>query len=220
MNPFENLSSSQKTRLLSLLQVHIYKYNKQQEILSTIKRENIICIVITGTVQIIKIDYNGNEIILENLKENDIFGSNISDINNENCEIIAKEYTEILVIDYDILLNEKNFNYSYFNIFFKNVFDIINNKYRETNNKIRILEEKTIRNRLLEYFEIEYKKTSLRTITLPFNLKDLADYIAVNRSAMFRELKSLKEEKFISIKGKKITLLYKRNGETSLFYNT
>ena len=39
-------------------------------------------------------------------------------------------------------------------------------------------------------------------------IKDLADYFAVNRSAMFRELKNLKEEKFIKIDGKKITLLY------------
>ena len=79
------------------------------------------------------------------------------------------------------------------------------------NEKIRILEKKTIRDKLLEFFEIEYKKTYLKTIELPFNLKDLADYIAVNRSAMFRELKNLKEEKFISVKGKRITLLYKAN---------
>ena len=74
---------------------------------------------------------------------------------------------------------------------------------------VRILEKKTIRDKLLEYFEIEYRKTYIKTIELPFNLKDLADYIAVNRSAMFRELKNLKDERFIAIKGKRITLLYK-----------
>ena len=80
---------------------------------------------------------------------------------------------------------------------------------REKNERINILEKKQIREKLLEFFEIQYKKAHTKTITLPFHLKDLADYIAVNRSAMFRELKNMKEEKVIEIKNKKITLLYK-----------
>ena len=61
----------------------------------------------------------------------------------------------------------------------------------------------------MEFFEIKFKKTHSRVITLPFSLKDFADYIAVNRSAMFREIKSLKDDKIIDLKGRKITLLYK-----------
>ena len=44
---------------------------------------------------------------------------------------------------------------------------------------------------------------------LPFTFRDLADYLAVNRSAMFRELKHMKDEKFIEVNDRKITLLYK-----------
>ena len=89
------------------------------------------------------------------------------------------------------------------------MFDIINFKFRETNERVKILEKKQIRDKLLEYFEIEYKKNHNQTFILSFTLRDLADYIAVNRSAMFRELKHLKEEKIIELKDKKITLLYK-----------
>ena len=60
-----------------------------------------------------------------------------------------------------------------------------------------------------EVSEIEYNKTFLRNINLDFSLRELADYLAVNRSAMFRELKRLKEDKFIKINGRRITLLYK-----------
>ena len=41
-----------------------------------------------------------------------------------------------------------------------------------------------------------------------FTFKELAEYLAVDRSAMTRELKNLKEAGFIDIKSKKITLLY------------
>ena len=207
--PFDELSKAQITLLYDLLEVHIYKYSKNQEILPTIKSENIIGIILDGKAQIIYIEYNGNEIIVEDLVKDSVFGSNISSTDDDNCEIIAKEDTEVLVIDYNKLMNPKNLGHPYFDIFFRNMFEIITTKLRERNDRIRILEKKQIRDKLLEYFEIEFKKTFSRNIYLPFHFKDLADYIAVNRSAMFRELKSLREEKFIDVQDRKITLLYK-----------
>jgi len=208
-SPFEELSSSQINKLYNLLGVHIYKFNKNQEILPTIKTGNIIGIILDGYAQIINIEYNGNEIIMENLLVNSVFGTNISSTNSEDYQIIAKEDTQVLVIDYNKLMNPVNLKYNYFNIFFRNLFDIINVKFKEKNERVKILEKKQIREKLLEYFEIEHKKNRLRTINLPFTFRDLADYLAVNRSAMFRELKHLKDEKFIEVKDRKITLLYK-----------
>ena len=208
-NPFNNLSKIQINKLNKLLDVHIYKYHKNQEIIPTIKTSNIIGIVLKGKAQIIRIEYNGNEILVEELEENNIFGSNISSTNTDDYQIIAKEDIEIVVIDYNKIMNPINLQYNYFNIFLKNLFDIINMKIKEKNERIRILEQKQIRNKLLEFFEIEYRKTHSKNIYLTFSLKDLADYISVNRSAMFRELKNLKEERFIKISNRRITLLYK-----------
>ena len=44
-------------------------------------------------------------------------------------------------------------------------------------------------------------------INLPVSLSDLADYLSVDRSAMMREMKKMKQEEMISAKGSKITLL-------------
>ncbi len=208
-NPFENLSKNQINKLFHILGVHIYNFKKNQEILPTIKYENIISIILQGHAQIINIEYNGNEIIMENLYKDDIFGTNISATNSEYTQIIAKEDTKVLVIDYDKLVNPLNLKYTYFNIFLMNIFDIINKKFREKNERVKILEKKQIREKLLEYFEIEHKKTRQRNIYLPFTFRDLADYLAINRSAMFRELKHMKDEKFIEVNDRKITLLYK-----------
>ena len=208
-SPFEGLSRLQVEKIYDLLDVHIYKFNKNDAILPTIKGGNILGIISYGSAIISYIEYNGNEIILENLSKDSVFGSNISIINIDNCDITAKEDTEVLVIDYNKLINQRNLKYPYFAIFLNNLFDIINSKFKTTNERVRILEKKQIRDKLLEYFDIEYRKTLNRNIILPYALKDLADYISVNRSAMFRELKNLKEERFIEIKGKRITLLYK-----------
>ena len=207
--PFQDLTKSQITKLYDLLGVHVYTFNDNQEILPTIKNENIIGIILDGYAQILNIEYNGNEIITENLYKNSIFGSNISLTNSENYQIIARQETTVLVIDYDKLINPKNLVHNYFNIFLRNLFDIINIKFKEKNERIKILEKKQIRDKLLEYFEMEHKKSRLKSIYIPFSFKDLADYLAVNRSAMFRELKHLKDENLIEIKNRRITLLYK-----------
>lgn len=209
-SPFDGLTKLQVNKLLDLLGVHSYKFNKSEEILPTIKSKNIIGIIRSGSADVLNIEYNGNEILMEELIEDSVFGTNISSTNKESCQIISKEdNTEVLVIDYDKLVNPRNLKYSYFNIFFRNLFDIINTKLKERNERINILEKKQIRDKLLEYFETQHRKSRSRFIYLPFDFKDLADYIGTNRSAMFRELRNLKEDRLIEVKGKRITLLNK-----------
>lgn len=208
-SPFEELTKLQINKLFDLLGAHFYTFNKNQEILPTIKNNNIIGIIMDGSAEIINIEYNGNEILIEELTKDSIFGTNISGTNNENYQIIAKQDTLVAIIDYDKLINPNNLKHNFFNIFFRNLFEIINTKSKEKNERIRVLEKKQIREKLLEYFNIKHKKSFSNYFYLPFSFKDLADYLAVNRSAMFRELKHLKEEGFIEIHNRKITLLYK-----------
>lgn len=210
-NPFKGLSQIQIDKLYRLLSVNIYNFKKDDEILLTIKNDNIIAIILEGSAQIVNIDYNGNEILVEHLIKDSVFGTNMSLINDENCNILAIEPTSVLVIDYKRIMKSENIKYKYFNIFFSNLFDIISSKYRETNKRIQILEKKQIRDKLLEYFNLEYRKSRLNYFYLPFSFKELADYLAINRSAMFREIKSLKEEGFIDVNGRKITLLNEKS---------
>ncbi len=207
INPFENISEIQKNRLFNLLQVHIYSYKKNQEILPKAKAEDIICILLEGSANIISIDYEGEEHLIEELIPNSVFGTYISSINNNEYQILAKEDSKVVVIDYN-KFDEKNISYSYYNVFVNNLFSIVNEKLKDKNDRIRILTKKSIRDKLLEYFAIEYEKNHSRIIYLPSSFKDLADYFAVNRSAMFREIRSMKDENFIKVDGKKITLLY------------
>ena len=206
--PFEGLTKLQIGKLLVLLGVHRYKYSKGEEIIPTIKNDNIIGIILDGFAQIINIEYNGNELVQENLGKDSVFGTTISATNSESCQIIAKEDTEVLIIDYSRLMRPENLTHNYFNIFLSNLYDIMSNKFRETNERVKVLEKKQIREKLLKFFEIEHKKSHSKNIYLNFALKDLADYLAVDRSAMFRELKHLKDDKLIEVDGRKIKILY------------
>ena len=75
--------------------------------------------------------------------------------------------------------------------------------------RIELLTKRSTRDKLIGYLTLLSTRTLSKTFSLPFSLTDLADYLSVDRSAMMRELKLLKEEGFIEKNGNKITLLYK-----------
>ena len=207
MNPFFNITDDDKIKLLKDLEALTYTFDKNEEILKKIKNRNFIGIILEGIIQIIKTDYNSNRTIIEELSDNDIFGSKISSLSNNEYTITTKDKTNIIIIDYEQLIKSNNTN-NYYNKFIKNLLEIIINSINDKNNRIEILTKKTIRNKLLEYFKIVSTKNKSKNIYLPFTFTDLADYLAIDRSAMTRELKYLKEEGFIEIKNKRITLLY------------
>lgn len=207
-DPFFNINSNQKNKLLKELEALTFNFKKHTAILEKIKNDDFIAIIVDGFVQIIKTDYNGNRTIIEELGENNMFGSKISSLNNSEYSVEALEDTKIIIIDYTSIINN-NSNNKYYNQFIKNLLEIIIDSISDKNNRIEILTKKTIRNKLLEYFKIVSKRNGSRNIYLPFTFTDLADYLAIDRSAMSRELKYLKEEGFIEIKGRRITLLYR-----------
>lgn len=204
---FYNISNANKLKILKDLEANTLSFKKNTIILSSIRKDNIICIVLEGYLQIVKNNYNGTRSIIEDLKENSIFTTKTSFISNNEYNIITKEDSKILLIDFSNILNSVE-NKSYFTTFLKNLLKIMSDKNEESNERVQILSNNSIRNKLLTYFKIMSKRNKSKIIYLPFNFTDLADYLSINRSAMTRELKSLKEEGFIEINNRKIKLLY------------
>ncbi len=204
-NLFYNISALNKQKILKSLEANTLQFKKNNMILTNIKEDNIICIIIEGYLQIIKTDYNGDRTIIEELYEDDVFGSRMSSISNNEYGVITKEDSKIIIIYFNEIINN-NLNTPYYNQFLKNLLHIMSDKMNKNNERVEILTNKTIRNKLLAYFKITSKKNNSRIIYLPYTFTDLADYLGVDRSAMYRELKNLKEEGLIEIKNKKITL--------------
>ena len=204
---FYNINEDNNNDLLRQFEAINVVCKKNQRILSSIRSDHYICMVISGHVQIIRNDFNGDVIIIEDLLDNSLFGSILSNITNPEYEIITKDDSVLMVIDWDNIINCSN-NTDYYNQFMKNLLKIMYEKVQENNIRIEILGCKTIREKLLSYFNMMVGNTTNRVFYLPFNYSDLAKYLAINRCAMAREIKALKNDRMIEIKGKRIELLY------------
>lgn len=202
---FKNISFLEQKKLLKSLEMRISSYPENIKIPSTIN-EDMIGLIICGSIEISKIDYNGNKIIIEELFENGIVSKNFLN-STEDVKIKTTSETEILFLDYENIFRFENSNLRYYNQFIKNLLEITNNIIKEKNERIEILTKKTIRDKLLTFLYIEARKHGSKNIYLPFSFTDLAYFLSVDRSALSREVNNLKKEGFISTKGRIITLI-------------
>lgn len=72
--------------------------------------------------------------------------------------------------------------------------------------RLEVLSQRTIREKLQCYFSLLNARYRTSTFTLPFSFSALADYLSVDRSAMMRELKKMKEDGLIQTDRHEITL--------------
>ncbi len=205
-NVFVNLSDKEKRKLLNSLKVHTMNYSKN----ISLNRElsgDFLGIIINGKIEISRTNARGSKMILEILEEGDVFSSSISNI-TEELEILVTKEASIIFINLKDITSYQGYHKAYYQKFMKNLFLISLDKIKDKNKRIQLLTLKTIREKLLSYFEMQSKKNNSKTFNLLMTYSSLADYLAVDRSAMMRELKNLKEDRLIKEINKKITILY------------
>ena len=208
-NLFNNITKKKKEKIYYYLQVNTVNYPKNINILSNDNKSNYIGIIEEGKLELTYNDYNGNKTIISSLEKNDIFGSLLLNITSDEFSCITKEKSKISYIEYEKIIEKDFIKQDYYYTFIKNLLTLLKEQINDKNEKIELLSQKTTRDKLLLYFKLQAVKKKSRTFNMPISFTDLADYLSVDRSAMKREIKFLKEEGFITINKKKVTLIIK-----------
>ncbi len=209
-NLFQNISDKNLLKLKKILKTHSMKYPKNINIFSNVNQEDFIALIDEGSIQFIYTDYEGNKTIIEELTKGEIFGTLTSSIKSESVTCIAKEETQITYIEYNQITKDEMIKSDYYIVFVKNLIRLLTEQLNTRNIRIELLTKRTTRDKLLSYFQYMVKKTNdgSKSFKLPITYTELSSYLAVDRSAMTREIKYLKEDGFIEIIGKKIILHY------------
>ena len=199
---FKNMTSNEIDNALKSLGARRISFRKEHIIVSNLVDDDLIGVIINGQASIVSYDYFGNRDIIDNLEYDAVFGKPFSYISND-VSIIAATDCEVLFIDYHLLMKDSKYDQIKYNIN-----RLLTNKIYSLYEKIEILSKRTIKEKLLSYFNNLSRKYNKKTFNLPITYIELADYLSVDRSAMTREIKKLKDEKKIKTDGKKITILY------------
>ncbi len=185
-------------------------FSKNEVITSYIKKRNQFCILVNGNADLVRYDLNGNRTIVEHFSTNDVFGEVFYTITTNNELLVeAREKCEVLIYRYNDIHTKCKTTCKFHQELAEDLPELILRKVTDLNMRIELLTKRSTRDKLIGYFTMLSTRNLSKTFSLPFSLTDLADYLSVDRSAMMRELKLLKEEGFIEKNGNKITLLYK-----------
>lgn len=184
-------------------------FHKGEVITSYIAKRNQLCLLLSGESDLVRYDFNGNKTIVAHFSSNDIFGEIFYTVSTNNELFVeAKSDCVVLFLIYDDIKTQCRNDCTFHNNLLVNLPELFLNKIIGLNTRIELLSKRTIREKLLAYFTIISARNMSKSFKIPFSLTDLADYLSIDRSAMMRELKSLKEEGIIEKFGNRITLLY------------
>ncbi len=184
---------------------------KKDEIITTyIEKRNQLCILISGSADLVRYDSNGNKTIVEHFNKYDVFGEIFYIIaTNNELFVKARQECEVLFFSYDSLKHKCKQNCKFHQTLTEKIYELVLDKVTFLNTRVELLTKRSIRDKLLGYFSILSARNFSKTFSIPFSLTDLADYLSIDRSAMMREMKNLKDEGFIRKSGSRITLLYR-----------
>lgn len=188
----------------------VKKFDKNETIYAYLVYRTQLCILIEGEADLIRYDRNGNKNIVDHFVKNSMFGEIFYNINN-NSElfVIAKKKCKVLFFDYNYFNQKCKTKCPFHEELIEVLPNVILNKISDLNFRIELLAKRSTREKLLLYFNNLSIKNLNQTFYIPFSFTDLADYLSVDRSAMMREIKQLKDEEIIKKEGNRITLLTK-----------
>ena len=207
---FDKIEDDNLTALLDCLGARVSSYNKKDTIIAEGEAARYICIVLSGSVQIIQIDYFGNRSIVSDIGPSQLFGEAFACAGEEEIpvNVVANEDCEIMFIDCNrathTCCNACEFHGKIIYNLMKNM-AIKNIMFHQ---KIQITAKRTTREKLLAYLTLQAKKKGSNSFEIPFDRQALADYLEVDRSGLSAEISKLRDEGIVESKKSRFKLLH------------
>lgn len=206
-NLFYGINKNEKNKMYDCFGIISKKYSKDETIAYISGKFNRIGILEKGRAHIYCVDAYGRRSVVEQIESGDVFGE-IFTRPFENFEyfVSADMPCTVNYIDYNRIIHPCSNVCAHHTNFLHNLFDMAARKSANLLQHINILSQRTIREKLLAYFEIQCNGTGKKEFIMPISFTALADYINADRSAMMREIAKMKAEGIIHTERKKIKI--------------
>lgn len=201
---FKNFSIDEIIEIFSVISFYEKDYKKNDIILAENTKVEYFGIITNGKIALSNFDYFGNRNILNVFEKGYSFAEALVSLEIQiPHEVISLTDSSIVWIEYKSLSKSL-----YYQKILNNLLNIISTKNLILNKKLQILSKRTTREKILEYLSNQKKALSLDSnFEINLNRNEMADYLALDRSNLSRELGKLKKEGIIDFKKNKFKLL-------------
>lgn len=153
-------------------------------------------LLLEGCVHIRKEDYWGNLSILGEVSRGELFGEAYAVPGSSPManDAVAASPCTVMFLDFSRVLTMCPSSCRFHAQLIQNYFTILAGKNRTLTQKLDHMSKRNTREKLLSYLSEQSQRAGSASFTIPFNRQQLADYLAVDRSAMSSELGKMKKE--------------------------
>ena len=193
---FSGIEEENLLRMLTCLGARISSFDKKYTVIAEGNPAKHIGIVLTGSVQIARIDYFGNRSILSEIYPSELFGEAFAcaEVDAIPVTVIANEPSEIMLIECAHILHTCENNCGFHQKLIFNLMKDLATKTILFHQKMEITSKRSTREKLMTYLMMYAKKVNASRFEIPFDRQDLADYLEVDRSGLSAEISKLRRE--------------------------
>lgn len=206
---FAGIAPEERQKLLGCMAAVRRSFGKGEYIVSAGESAGRIGLVLKGCVCVVKEDYWGNRSILTRLTAGDLFGEAFacSGMDKMPVSVVATDKSDVLLLDYARLMNTCRTACSCHTAMIRNLVRELAEKSVRLTEKMEHTLRRTTKEKLLSYLSAEAERAGKPSFSIPFNRQELADFLAVDRSAMSAALCRLRDEGVLEFSKNRFRLL-------------
>ena len=206
---FLKIENNNLIKMLTCFGAKIEAFDKKYTIFAEGSSAKYIGIVLSGSAQIIQIDYYGNRNILGTIEASQVFAEEFActEASSLPISIVANEPCVVMLIDCQHILHTCTNNCEFHQQIIYNLMKDLALKSIDFHQKIDITSKRTTREKLLTYLIYRSKEEGTKSFDIPFNRQELADYLEVDRSGLSAEISKLRNERILESNKKHFVLL-------------
>ena len=205
---FKDISGPCVDAMLNCFNPELRTFRKGETILVYEQEIKYLCVLLSGKAHLYCVDIDGEYTLLENYMPNDIFGE-VFTLPYSGLGYVAEADSDctVMFIKMSSIYGRCSNACDHHTKINSNLFQLTAKKAQMLALRINMISKKTVRQKLLCYFEYLEEKTQSRSFETELSLSQLASYLCVDRTSLMRELRLMRDEGIIASSGRKITLL-------------
>lgn len=206
---FQGIDDEHLLTMLSCRGAKIMSLDKKYTVLAEGSPARYVGIVLSGSVQILQIDYYGNRSILSHIKPSEVFAEEFAcaELPSLPVSVIANEPSEVMLIECNNILHTCSNNCGFHQQLIFNMMKNLADKTLRFHQKIEVVSQRTTRDKIITYLSQEAKKRDSNSFDIPYDRQELADYLEIDRSGLSAEIGKLKKEGILESHKKHFELL-------------
>lgn len=206
---FEGIHSEELLAMLDCLGAKQEEFDKKYTIFSEGSPARRLGVLLSGSAQVIRLDYDGNRSILMEIQAGELFGEAFAcaEVDELPISVVANEPCKVLLIENRRILQTCHRGCGFHHRLIYNLMKDLATKNLQLHQRSMIHSKRTTREKLLAYLAPMARKAEGAVFTIPFDRQELADYLEVDRSGLSAEISKLRKEGILESRKKEFRLL-------------